>query len=85
MAKKSKYQKFDQDFKQGAVQLVFETGKPIAQVARELGRGRGGRQGGKAPAWARVARVVRSAATKLTRSGSCPACSAAWAISVRIA
>lgn len=29
--------KFDRDFKHGAVQLVFETGKPIAQVARELG------------------------------------------------
>jgi transposase len=31
------YRKFDEDFKQGAVALVFETGKPIAQVARELG------------------------------------------------
>src|SRR3954453_16214583 len=31
------YRKFDADFKHGAVQLVFETGKPIAQVARELG------------------------------------------------
>ena len=29
--------KFDQDFKEGAVWLVRETGKPIAQVARELG------------------------------------------------
>jgi transposase len=29
--------KFDEDFKQGAVRLVRETGKPIAQVARELG------------------------------------------------
>jgi transposase len=32
-----KYRKFDEDFRQGAVRLVFETGKPIAQVARELG------------------------------------------------
>jgi transposase-like protein len=32
-----KYRKFDEDFKLGAVQLVVETGKPIAQVARELG------------------------------------------------
>lgn len=32
-----KYRKFDEDFKQGAVRLVVETGKPIAQVARELG------------------------------------------------
>ena len=31
------YRKFDQDFQQGAVRLVFETGKPIARVARELG------------------------------------------------
>jgi threonine/homoserine/homoserine lactone efflux protein len=28
--------KFDQDFKEGAVRLVRETGKPIAQVARNL-------------------------------------------------
>jgi len=32
-----KRQKYDPDFKEGAVQLVRETGKPIAQVARELG------------------------------------------------
>ena len=31
------YRKFDHDFQQGAVRLVFETGKPIAQIARELG------------------------------------------------
>src|SRR5262245_5154535 len=29
--------KFDQDFKEGAVRLVRETSKPIAQVARDLG------------------------------------------------
>ncbi|MDQ4021710.1 MAG: transposase [Actinomycetota bacterium] len=29
--------KFDQEFKDGAVRIVRETGKPIAQVARELG------------------------------------------------
>ena len=29
--------KFEQDFKEGAVRLVRETGKPIARVARELG------------------------------------------------
>jgi transposase len=33
--------KFDQDFKEGAVRLVRETGKPIAQVARDLGICRG--------------------------------------------
>jgi transposase len=31
------YRKFDQDFREGAVRLVSETGRPIAQVARELG------------------------------------------------
>ena len=31
------YRKYDEDFKQGAVQLVTQTGKSIAQVARELG------------------------------------------------
>ena len=29
--------KFDQDFKEGAVRLVRETGRPIARVARDLG------------------------------------------------
>jgi len=29
--------KFDEQFKEGAVRIVRETGKPIAQVARELG------------------------------------------------
>ena len=29
--------KFDPDFREGAVRLVRETGKPIAQVARDLG------------------------------------------------
>ncbi|MEV4749129.1 transposase [Streptosporangium sp. NPDC049248] len=29
--------KFDQDFKDGAVRIVEETGRPIVRVARELG------------------------------------------------
>jgi transposase len=37
MAMSRTYRKFDEDFKQGAVRLVVETGKPIAQVARDLG------------------------------------------------
>jgi transposase len=37
MGRSSRYRKFDEDFKAGAVALVMETGKPIAQVARELG------------------------------------------------
>jgi transposase-like protein len=28
---------FDRDFREGAVRIVRETGRPIAQVARELG------------------------------------------------
>ena len=33
--------KFDKDFREGAVRLVRETGKPIAQVARDLGMNAG--------------------------------------------
>ena len=33
----SKYRKFDEDFRAGAVRVVEESGKPIAQVARDLG------------------------------------------------
>ena len=29
--------KFDRDFKEGAVRLVRETGRPVAQVAKDLG------------------------------------------------
>lgn len=43
------------------------------------------REGGKAPCWAIDLREIRSAATKETRSGSWPACSAASNISVRMA
>lgn len=54
------YRKFDEDFKQGAVRLVLETGKPIARVARDLGvnegtlgnwcaKARHEREGGEAP------------------------------------
>jgi transposase len=31
------HRKFDEDFKVGAVRIVRESGKPVAQVARELG------------------------------------------------
>jgi transposase len=30
-------QRYDREFKQGAVRIVEETGKPVAQVARDLG------------------------------------------------
>jgi transposase len=29
--------KFDRDFREGAVRLVLEAGKPVAQIARDLG------------------------------------------------
>jgi transposase len=50
--------KYDRELREGAVRIVEETGKPIAQVARDLGVNRGhlgqlGRPGtgrpGKAP------------------------------------
>ena len=32
-----KRRKFDAEFREGAVRLVHETGRPLAQVARDLG------------------------------------------------
>ncbi len=33
--------KYDREFKEGAVRIVRETGKPIAQIARDRGVHRG--------------------------------------------
>ena len=75
------------------VRLVVDAAYPNDKLVRALSafmpQSRGCRvraaQGGKAPGWARVWRVIRSAATKLTRSGSWPECAAAPAIRERIA
>lgn len=32
-----KRRKYDSEFREGAVRIVRETGRPVAQVARELG------------------------------------------------
>ena len=32
-----KRRKFDKEFREGAVRIVLESGKPVAQVARDLG------------------------------------------------
>src|SRR5665213_2220705 len=32
-----KRRKYDREFREGAVRIVYETGKPVAQVARDLG------------------------------------------------
>ena len=37
----SERRKYDTEFREGAVTIVRETGKPIAEVARELGVGAG--------------------------------------------
>jgi Transposase len=50
--------KFDADFREGAVRLVRETGKPIAQVARDLGINEGMLGTGSTLASAAVARVM---------------------------
>lgn len=38
-----KRKKYDREFREGAVRIVEETGKPIAQVARDLGVNEGTR------------------------------------------
>jgi transposase-like protein len=50
--------KFDQDFKEGAVRLVRETGKPIAQVARDLGSTRARSGTGSTPISGAVVRAT---------------------------
>ena len=76
------YRKFDQEFRDGAVRLVLETGKPIAQVARELGinegtlgnwcaRERRSREGGNPALSESRARGAGAAADRRTSSCGC--------------
>ena len=55
--------RFDQDFRQGAVRIVPETGKPIAQVARELGINEGTLGTGVPRTGGVVSRAVRRVRT----------------------
>ncbi|MGH3735407.1 MAG: transposase [Micromonosporaceae bacterium] len=74
--------KFDAEFKEGAVRIVRETGKPIAVVARELGvnegtlgnwvnRDRRAREGDGEQPLSGLPRVFRTAEFVLTHAARC--------------
>jgi transposase len=54
--------RFDAEFREGAVRVVHETGKPIAQVARDLGINEG-----TLGNWVAKDRVVREGVDGLSR------------------
>jgi len=57
--------KYDREFREGAVQIVEETGKPIAQVARDLGINEG-----TLGNWVQRARAEREDRGELTESNA---------------
>jgi len=57
--------KYDREFREGAVQIVEETGKPIAQVARDFGINEG-----TLGNWVQRARAEREDRGELTESNA---------------
>ena len=62
--------KYDSEFREGAVTIVRETGRPIVEVARDLGIG-----AGTLGSWVKKDRLARGEEPERTRvdPGLCPA------------